>query len=456
MHTNESPAAPSQEVVSPQEPPEAARRLPGRRRRWAWLLGCILSGGLVVACVWMFRSDVARQWPELSAWLDQRATWGKAWWGRLGLSTPGGEKVSEAPVQGATPAMAPVNRAIPVVAAMARRGPFPIYLTGLGSVTAFNTVTVRTRVDGQLVRIAFQEGQMVRQGDVLGEIDPRPFQVQLAQAEGQMARDEAQLNNAKVDLERYRVLLAQDSVARQQLDTQRATVQQLEGVLKSDQAQIDNARLLLTYTRITAPISGRIGLRLVDQGNMVRTTDQHGLAVITQVQPIAVLFGMPADDLPQVLPKLQAGQQLTVEAYNRDLQQKLATGMLLTSDNQIDPSTGTLRCKAVFPNHDSTLFPNQFVNIRLLVEAKQDVITIPAAAIQRRPQATQAAFVYLIKDNTVEVRDVVPGPTEGAEVVVTSGLAPGEVVIIEGVDRVQRGTKVAARMVGDGPVQGKP
>jgi multidrug efflux system membrane fusion protein len=256
-----------------------------------------------------------------------------------------------------------------------------------------------------------------------------------------------------VDLERYRVLLAQDSVAKQQLDTQIAIVNQFEGVIKSDQAQIDNAKLQLTYSRITAPITGRIGLRLVDVGNVVRANDpNNGLAVITQLQPIAVVFNIPEDDLPQVLKKMHSGQQLTVEAYDRNLKKKLATGTLLTIDNQIDPNTGTVKCKAIFPNEDNSLFPNQFVNARALVDTKKDTSIVPTAAVQRSPQGT---FVYVVKDDTaVEMRNVVVGPSEGDEVTIDKGLAPGEVVVIEGVDKLQRGMKVAARMAGASNAKG--
>ena len=223
--------------------------------------------------------------------------------------------------------------------------------------------------------------------------------------------------------------------------------------LKSDQAQIDNAKLQLTYSRITAPISGRIGFRLVDEGNMVQANDSNGLAVITQLQPIAVLFSIPQDDLPSVLKRMQSGQKLVVEAYNRDLKQKLATGTLLTIDNQIDSNTGTVRCKAVFPNEDSALFPNQFVNARLLVDTKQSAVIVPTAAIQRSPQST---FVYVVKDDSaVESRNVTIGPSEGDDVSITKGLSPGEVVVVEGVDRLQQGTKVQARMASAGQAKGK-
>lgn len=430
LATAESPPTRAQEEIAfaPSEPLEAPLK---KRRWWLWLL--VL--GLIAVAAYVLLPHVGQE-GQPAGWLPRID--------RLIGTAP--TRAGQGASQNAPAPAAPAVRAVPVVATAARQGDLGIYLTGLGTVTAFNTVTVRTRVDGQLVRVAFKEGQVVRQGDLLAEIDPRPFQVQLAQAEGQLARDLAQLKNAKLDLERYKNLLEQDSVSKQQVDTQIALVNQLEGAIKSDQAQIDNAKLQLTYSRITSPISGRIGLRLVDQGNMVRANDANGLAVITQLQPIAVLFSIPQDDLPRVLKKMRAGQQLVVEAYNRNLTQKLATGTLLTIDNQIDPNTGTVRCKAVFSNEDETLFPNQFVNARLLVDTKRGAVIVPAAAIQRSPQAT---FVYVVKDDgTVDVRNVEVGPSEGDDVSVDSGLSPGEVVVIEGVDRVQRGMKVAARMVG--------
>jgi multidrug efflux system membrane fusion protein len=291
-----------------------------------------------------------------------------------------------------------------------------------------------------LTNVAYKEGQLVVQGDLLAEIDPRPFRVQLEQAEGQLARDQALLDNARVDLNRYQALVEQDSIPRQQLDTQKAMVGQLEGAIQSDRAQIDNAKLQLTYCRIVAPINGRVGLRLVDAGNIVHASDQNGLVIITQVQPISVLFTIPEDNLPPVLKKLRSGARLPVEAYDRSGKAKIATGYLLTVDNQIDPNTGTSRMKAVFANQDNALFPNQFVNARLLLDNLKDAVIVPAVAIQRGPQG---AFVFVVKpDQTAETHPVTLGPAEGNNVVITAGVAAGEPVVVDGVDKLQTGSKV--------------
>jgi multidrug efflux system membrane fusion protein len=348
-------------------------------------------------------------------------------------------------------AQAPAPRPVPVVAVKARQGDLPIYLNGLGTVTAFYTVTLRTRVDGQLITVKFTEGQLVHQDDLLAEIDPRPFQVQLEQAQGQLARDQALLTNARLDLQRYQQ--ASEAIPRQQVDTAAALVAQYEGAIRVDQGQIDNANLQLTYARITAPISGTIGLRLVDPGNMVHAADATGLAVLTQLQPITVQFSLPQDDLPQVLHAQAAGNP-PAEAYDRDLRNRLATGTLLAIDNQIDPVTGTVKIKALFENQDHALFPNQFVNVRLLVEVKQGAVLIPAAAVQRSPQST---FVYVVKaDQTVEVRPITLGPTEGDLTTVSDGLAAGETVVTDGVDKLQNGSQVAAREPGAPPRNGGP
>lgn len=325
--------------------------------------------------------------------------------------------------------------------------PVPVYLDGLGNVTAFYTVTVKSRVDGQLMNVNFQEGDFVKEGQVLIEIDPRPYQVMLEQAEGTLAHDQALLENAKLDMQRYTTLVAQDAIPTQQLDTQKALVAQYEGNIKQDVANINNAKLQLVYAKITAPITGRIGLRLVDPGNIVHASDANGMLVITQLQPISVLFTIPEDELPAVMQKLRAGVKLTVDAYNRDNSKKLASGTLLTMDNQIDNTTGTNKLKAVFDNKDFELFPNQFVNIKLLVETLQNQTVVPTVAVQNGQQGT---FVYVIDDNSVaHLRTVQVASADQSGADIKGGLKVGEEVAVDGADRLSDGSKVRVRDAGE-------
>jgi membrane fusion protein, multidrug efflux system len=340
-----------------------------------------------------------------------------------------------APAPGARPAGL---GAVSVAVTPALKQNVPYYLSGLGSVTAFNTVTVKSRVDGELQKVYFKEGQFVHEGDVLAEIDPRPFQVALEQMEGQLARDQAQLNNARVDFKRYDQLAKEGVIASQQVDTQNATVGQLEGAVRSDQAQIDNEKLQLVYCKITAPLTGRVGLRLVDQGNMIHATDPNGLVVITQVQPIAVIFTLPEDNLPEVVQHMKGGE-LGVEAYSRDDQTKLASGKLLTVDNQIDPTTGTVRLKAAFENADLSLWPNQFVNTRLMLDVRKDAIVVPLAAVQR---GTQGSYVYTVKSGKANLQPVRVDLTQGNIALLASGVSVGDQVVVDGQERLQSGTSV--------------
>jgi multidrug efflux system membrane fusion protein len=340
-------------------------------------------------------------------------------------------------------ALAATTRAVPVAVASAVAQDMPVYLTGLGSVTAYNTVSVKSRVDGQLIQVNFREGQQVNRGDLLVLIDPRPFEVQLAQAQAQLFKDQASLRDAQLNYQRFKDLLQQSgAMSQQQVDTQKSTADQFEGAVRADQATIDNAKLQLAYCHITAPVGGRIGLRLVDAGNIVHASDANPMLVITQLKPISVIFTLPEDSLPVVVKRMKQGT-LTVDAYGRDDQTKLATGKLLTIDNQIDQTTGTDRLKATFDNQDGMLFPNQFVNIRLLLDVRKNSTIIPSVAVQRGPQGS---FVYVVKaDKTVEARSVTVALTQSNRSAIDSGLQVGEVVVIDGQDKLQNGAKVETR-----------
>lgn len=399
----------------PKSDPGPARR---RRRPWVIVLWIACLAGIAAGGYYYYRMRTDAQPPATGAATPPTG----------GAPRPGG------------PGAAGPARPTPVVATKAQTADMQIWLKAIGSVAAANTVTVRSRVDGQLMRVLFSEGQVVKAGDLLAEIDPRPYQAQLEQAEGQLARDSALLDNARIDLQRYRTLFKQDSIAKQQVDTQEALVRQYEGTVKVDKGQVDNAKLQLSYARITAPITGRIGLRAVDAGNIIKAGDTNGLATITQVTPISVIFTIPEDSLPAVTRRMREGTEVPVQAFDRSQANKLASGKLVTIDNQIDATTGTVKLKAEFPNDDGALFPNQFVNIRLLLDVRRGATVIPTAAIQR---AGQNAFVYAITpENRIAVRQVTLGPLEGNRTIIETGLQPGDQVVTDGGDRLREGTAV--------------
>lgn len=427
MSTN-PPVAPPEDstrpVVPVTSPTDDGRRpthvpAPDRPRSWAATL--ISLGG------WLFTiAVIAAAWRYQDRWLPQ----------------------VRALVEKGKPAAPKPPRIVPVTTELARRRDMPLYLNGLGTVTAFRTVTIRSRVEGELIHVHFKEGDMVEQDKLLAEIDPRPFEVQLAQAEGQLARDQAILKTARLTLNRYEELLPSKAVTAQQLDEQAAIVQQTTATIQTTEALVANAKLQLSYCKIEAPIAGRIGLRQVDQGNIVVANDPVGLAVITQLQPIAVIFTIPQDEIARVLQRNRAEKTpLPVEAFDRDFKQSLAKGGLLAIDNQVDAATGTVRIKAEFKNEDGVLFPNQFVNARLLVDTRRGVTVVPTAAIQRGPSSL---FVYVVRaDETVEVRNVVTGPSDGPDTVIESGIEVGEVIATDGLDKLQPDAKVAPRRKGD-------
>jgi multidrug efflux system membrane fusion protein len=391
--------------------PATVRKKPGRRAALFTLLGLVL---LAVGAVVYHRHQMA-QAPTM----------------RPGGLAGGGRRSGG-------PGM---NGPMPVLVNLARKSDLNIVLDGLGTVTPLAMVTVRTQINGQLTSVNFTEGQLVKQGDLLAVIDPRPYQVQLEQAQGQLLQSQAQYKEAQIDLDRYVTLSAQDSISKQQVDAQQALVSQYEGVVKTGQAAVDSAQLNLTYCHITAPFSGRVGLRLVDQGNYVTPGDSSGLAILTEVTPISVIFTLPEDNIPAVLKQVRAAANIRVDAYNRDSTVKLATGSLATLDNTVDPSTGTFKLRAVFPNDDDGLFPNQFVNVTMLLDVQHGATVIPTSAVER---GQQGSFVYVVgADNKVAAKVVTLGAVDGERQAVLSGVAPGDKVVVDGADRLKDGLEVA-------------
>ena len=412
MDNEQKPTPPSKDPASP-----AARR--PRRTLMAGALAVVVIGGLL----WW------HPWNRTPA-----AGSGASGAGASAAGGAGGHRGRGGPA-----AMANVPQ--PVQVATATQGEMPIVLSALGTVTPLANVTVKTQLSGYLQSVAFQEGQIVKKGDLLAQIDPRPYQVALENAEGTHARDSALLATARLDLKRYQTLLSQDSIASQTVDTQASLVKQYEGAVKTDQAAIDSAKLNLTYARITAPVSGRVGLRQVDPGNYVTPGDTNGLVVITQLQPMSVIFTTSEDNLPQILKQVNAGQKLSVTAYNRNNTVPLETGSLATLDNQIDTSTGTVKLRANFDNKEGMLFPNQFVNTRLLVDVLRNATIVPTAAVLT---GSIGQFVYVVKpDNTVTVRKVTIGPVDGERTSIVSGVSLGERVVTDGSDRLREGAKIS-------------
>ncbi|MDB5854047.1 MAG: multidrug transporter subunit MdtA [Herminiimonas sp.] len=395
------------------------RPVPAWRRWWFWIAILVLA----IAGVYAWRTINAKPAEADAAPAGQAgAAGGRRAGGGAGAGGPGGRTQA------------------PVVVATAKTSDLSVFLNSLGAVVPLNTVIVKSRVDGQLNRVLFNEGKVVKKGDLLAEIDPRAFEVQLTQAEGQMARDQALLKNAQVDLERYKTLFQQDSIAKQQVDTQESLVRQYEGAVKVDRGQIDNAKLQLSYTKVLAPISGRAGLRQVDTGNIIHASDANGIVILTQLQPISVLFTVAEDSIPAVMKRQRNESKVPIEVWDRAHKNKLGTGLLASVDNQIDATTGMVKMKAQFSNDDAMLFPNQFVNTRMLVDVLHGVTLIPTAGVQR---GSQGSFVYVLKpDSTVTLRMVKVGATEGDNTAIESGVVPGDQVVVDGADRLREGAKV--------------